>query len=166
MKTLKFFAIVIPLGLLLVACGSTPPTAAVVKDLDSKEPSGASMPDAGSDFAWMMGQSREDAQGSVTVIVTAQTVNPDADTIEFAVLMDTHSVELDMDLASLSTLTSDSGVTVSGMLWDAPLGGHHGEGTLSFPASVNGVFILDGATQLTLTIRDVDAAERVFTWQQ
>ncbi len=38
-------------------------------------------------------------------------------------------------------------------------------GILSFPASLDGVSILDGATELILTIRNVDAAERIFTWQ-
>ncbi len=45
-----------------------------------------------------------------------------------------------------------------------PTGGHHVSGTLSFPASVEGKPVLDGATKLTLTIKSVDAPERVFIW--
>jgi hypothetical protein len=45
------------------------------------------------------------------------------------------------------------------------MGGHHVGGTLSFPASVDGVSLLDGARVLTMTIRDVDIPERIFTWQ-
>jgi hypothetical protein len=102
----------------------------------------------------------------VTVIIAAQGVDQSADTIEFNVAMDTHSIDLNMDLASLATLTTDAGMTVNGAAWDGPLGGHHVEGTLSFPASVNGASLLDGANSLTLTIRDVDATERTFSWQR
>ena len=69
-----------------------------------------------------------------------------------------------MDLANLATLTTDSGRTVQATLWDAPRGGHHVSGTLSFPASVDGKALLDGVTKLTLTIKDVDAPQRAFTW--
>ena len=78
--------------------------------------------------------------------------------------MNTHSVELDMNLASLATLTTDNGRTVSATLWDATPGGHHVSGVLSFPGTEDGTAVLEGAAQLTLTIREVDAAERVFIW--
>jgi hypothetical protein len=78
--------------------------------------------------------------------------------------MDTHSIDLSMDLAALATLTTDNGQSVQATVWDAPLGGHHVSGTLSFPASVEGKAILDGASRPTLIIKDVDASERVFTW--
>lgn len=166
MNRLMKLAILAFVSLVLVACGSAQPVDGTNADADPRQMPGGGGQTAGSDLSWMMGQSREDIQGSVTVRVTAQNVNADADTIEFDVLLDTHSIELDMDLAPLSTLTSDTGVSVNGMLWNAPLGGHHVEGILSFPASVDGTSMLEGATRLTLTIRDVDAAERVFSWQQ
>ena len=168
MNSLKLFVIVISFGLLLAACGSTPPAnnAAEVNNPNDQEISSDSLPDSGNDLAWLIGQSQEDAQGSVTVMVTAQNIDTSADTIEFSVAMDTHSVDLNMDLALLATLTADTGLTVNGMGWDGPLGGHHVEGTLSFPASVNGESVLDGANMLTLTIRDVDAPERIFSWQR
>jgi hypothetical protein len=78
--------------------------------------------------------------------------------------MDTHSVELDMDLATLATLTTDTGLTLQPTLWDAPKGGHHAEGTLTFPASLDAKAVLDGAKQLTLTISDIDNTTGIFTW--
>ena len=178
MNNLKIFANAFPLSLLLAACGSTLPadpavqvvptetSAAAVLPTDAADAASGAMPELATDLAWLIGKSREDAQGLVTVIVTAQNINSSADAIEFSVAMDTHSVDLSMDLALLATLTADTGLTVNGVTWDGPLGGHHVEGTLSFPASVNGASLLDGANMLTLTIRDVDAAERIFSWQR
>ena len=96
--------------------------------------------------------------------VTPLDLNGSGETLEFDVAMNTHSVDLGMDLADRSTLTTDSGLTVAATTWDAPPGGHHVSGTLTFPASMEGKSLLEGATQVTLTIRDVDAPERVFVW--
>ncbi len=168
MNNLKIPATLISLSLLLAACGSSPAAnnPADVDRTDNQQTSGGSLPEPGNDMAWLAGQSREDAQGSVTVKVAALEVDTTADTIEFSVAMDTHSVDLSMDLALLATLTTDTGLRVNGAVWDGPLGGHHVEGTLVFPASVNGISVLDGANILTLTIRDVDAPERIFSWQR
>lgn len=108
---------------------------------------------------------RSDAQGAVTVEVTPLNLENPSDQIEFDVVLDTHSVDLSMDLATLATLTTDTGVTIPATLWDAPRGGHHVEGKLIFPATNDGKSILDGATKLTLTIVDVDAPSRIFDWQ-
>jgi len=35
---------------------------------------------------------------------------------------------------------------------------------LMFPAAVDGVPLIEGASELTLIIRDAAAAERVFSW--
>ena len=105
-----------------------------------------------------------DEQGAVSVAVTPVGLSEDLATLDFEVSMDTHSVELDMDLAALATLTMDNGRTVTATLWDAVPGGHHVSGVLSFPATDGETAVLDGAAQLTLIIREVDAAERVFVW--
>jgi hypothetical protein len=89
--------------------------------------------------------------------------NP-GETLNFDVAMETHSVELDMYLTTLASLTADTGVSVTPTAWEGPRGGHHVEGILSFPASVDGVNVLEGASTLTLVIRGVDAPERTFTW--
>jgi hypothetical protein len=105
-----------------------------------------------------------DEQGAVSVAVTPMGLSEDAPTLDFEVLMDTHSVELDMNLATLATLMTDNGRHVTATLWDAVPGGHHVSGVLSFPGTEDGTAVLDGATQLTLTIRGVDAPERIFIW--
>lgn len=113
---------------------------------------------------WPDGEARTDEQGQVVVAVAPRNLNNPGETLDFDLGMNTHSVTLDMDLAALSTLTTDTGHVVGGLLWDAPRGGHHVSGILSFPAALDGAPLLEGAAVLTLTIRDVDAPERVFAW--
>jgi hypothetical protein len=105
-----------------------------------------------------------DEQGAVAVEVTPVNLTNPGESLEFEVGLNTHSVDLSMDLASLATLTTDTGKTVQASQWDAPSGGHHVSGKLIFPASVDGKSILEGAKKLTLTIKDLDAPERVFSW--
>ena len=69
-----------------------------------------------------------------------------------------------MDLASFATLTTDTGISMTSTLWDAPRGGHHVEGKLIFPATKDNMSVLDDATKLTLTIINVDAPTRIFEW--
>jgi len=166
MNILKGIIILSALSLLLAACGSAQQAyPEVSKGSGDPVSNNASQIMPGAEMAWPEGQSREDAQGAVTVVVTGKTLNTETDTLEFDVVMDTHSVELNMDLAPLATLTTDAGMSVDGLAWSTAESGHHVTGMLSFPATQNGISILDGATELTLTIRDVDAAERIFTWQ-
>jgi hypothetical protein len=108
---------------------------------------------------------RIDEQGAVVVEVSPLNLGTPADTLDFSVTMNTHSVDLSMDLATLSTLITDTGVSVQATLWDAPRGGHHVEGRLIFPATKDGKSVLEGATKLTLTVRNVDAPSRVFEWE-
>lgn len=105
-----------------------------------------------------------DEQGAVTVSVTPVDLEREAAELAFEVAMNTHSVDLSMDLAELATLTTDNGRTVSATLWDAVPGGHHVSGVLTFPAIVEGTAVLEGAAELTLTITNVDAPSRTFTW--
>lgn len=71
--------------------------------------------------------------GEVEVTMTPTRVD-DAGA-SFAIVLDTHSVELDLDIADTATLTVD------GQAWTAPAwngagpGGHHREGTLTFTAA-------------------------------
>ena len=108
---------------------------------------------------------RSDAQGSVTVEVTPLDLSNLSDKLEFDVSLNTHSVDLSVDLATLATLTTDTGITVQASLWDAPRGGHHVEGKLVFPSMKDGKSILDGARKLTLTIVNLDTSSRTFEWQ-
>ena len=110
---------------------------------------------------------RSDGQGMVTVEVTPLNLSNAADsvTLDFDVAMNTHSVDLSMDLAQLATLTTDAGVTVQATKWEATPGGHHVSGKLIFPATKDGKGVVEGASKLTLTIVNVDAPSRVFEWQ-
>lgn len=108
---------------------------------------------------------RSDEQGAVSVVVTPLNLDKPGQTLDFEVSMNTHSVDLSMDLATLATLTTDTGLTVQAKAWDGPRSGHHVSGTLSFPMSGDSTSVLMSATELTLTLRDVDAPEREFEWE-
>ena len=110
------------------------------------------------------GETLVDEQGAVVVAVTPRTFYPGASTVDFEVVMNTHSVDLSMDLTALATLTTDSGAQIVASGWDAPEGGHHVSGLLSFPAVSDGNNLLEGATTLTLTLENVDTPVRTFTW--
>ncbi len=157
MKRLLMF---VGIGLVLAGCGaaslSTTPQVQGTSPAASTQ-SAAEAPDTD--------LSRTDAQGMVTVTVKPlDLVNP-GETLDFEIGMNTHSVGLDMDLAALATLTTNTGLTEKASRWDAPSGGHHVSGKLSFPSLVNGTPLLKGTTELTLTIRNVDAPERTFKWE-
>jgi hypothetical protein len=109
-------------------------------------------------------ETRTDTQGSVTFEVTPVGFSAAAETIEFDVVMNTHSVDLAWDLAAQSVLRTETGLEAQALSW--PLGsGHHYSGTLTFPGrSADGAALLDGARVLTLIIRDTDVPERSFTW--
>lgn len=107
---------------------------------------------------------RTDKQGAVTVTVTPINLTNPGQTLEFDVSLETHSVDLNMNVASLSTLKTDTGVSVKGTAWNGPNGGHHVEGKLSFPANQDGKSILQGAKTVTLTIENIDAKVRTFSW--
>lgn len=108
---------------------------------------------------------RSDAQGAVTVEVKPINLGESAETLIFDVSMNTHSVDLSMDLAKLATLETDNGKIVQATAWDGPKGGHHVQGRLIFPAIYDGKPLLEDARELTLTIKDVDAPSRIFTWE-
>jgi hypothetical protein len=144
------------LALTLAACSATP--APLPSD---SAPAPVSSDDSTAQFDSAM---RTDGQGAIIFEVTPLNLNAPADTLEFDIVLTTHSIDLSMDLATLATLTTDTGVIVQATLWDAPRGGHHVEGKLIFPATVDGKSILDGATKLTITILNADAPSRVFEW--
>lgn len=154
---LSIFAAGGALILAFTACAASPATAA--PDLFTQ---GSATPTADVAAQEMI---REDSQGAITVSVTPLNLDAPGDTLKFDVIMSTHSIELDMNLATLATLETDTGLSVQPAVWDGPRGGHHVQGVLSFPAGVDGKSLLDDVKKLTLTIRDVDAPERVFIWE-
>jgi hypothetical protein len=55
--------------------------------------------------------------------------------VNFEVRMNTHSVGLNQDLLTVSTLTDDQGNEYQPTNWEeSPPGGHHRTGVLEFPA--------------------------------
>lgn len=107
-----------------------------------------------------------DEQGAVSVEIRPLNLNQPGAAIRFEIALNTHSVDLSMDLAALSSLTTPNGLNLVGASWDAPLGGHHVSGALSFELNEVDLDLLTEANQLTLVILDLDAPERLFTWER
>jgi len=116
-------------------------------------------------FASGNGLTRIDNQGAIVVEVTPVNLEAAATQLEFSVVLNTHSIDLSMDLASLATMTTDTGLSVAAKLWDAPLGGHHTSGRLVFALGPEALPLLNEASRLTLTVIDLDAPSRVFEWE-
>jgi hypothetical protein len=154
----------LPVAMILLAGCSSP---VVTSSAGSKTATRTAVPSATAQTAVepTEGETRTDEQGAV--VFTATPLNADAagDTLDFEVTMNTHSVDVAWDLAARSVLRTDTGVEVQAVSW--PIGsGHHYSGTMSFPGrTADGASILEGATVLTLVIRDTDVPERVFTWE-
>ena len=161
MKPRFFIVIVIALGLFLAACGSATPGTPPQPADTSATGTVSQTPQADKSANDL---TRTDDQGALEVEVTPLNMEDPGETLKFDVVLDTHSIDLSMDLATLASLTTDTGQSVQATLWDAPRGGHHVEGTLFFPASIGAKPFLEGAKTLTLTIKDLDAPERSFFW--
>lgn len=103
--------------------------------------------------------------GQVTIKATWQ--GPSAGPV-FDVVLDTHAVDLDgYDLTQLAMLRIDGAREIQSTGWDAPKGGHHREGTLTFPATAadGSALITPGTRTIELVIRDIAGVpERVFRW--
>jgi len=142
----------------LVACSGTPTPAA------GQPTAAVSTTQPNADTTQSGDLTREDSQGAVTVKITPLNLDDPSATLDFDVVLDTHSVDLSMDLTQMAVLRADMGAEVNASAW--PIGsGHHYEATLSFPSqTADGTSLLEGATTLTLVIQDVDAPERLFEW--
>lgn len=97
--------------------------------------------------------------------IDAELVGTSGDSLVFRIAMNTHSVDLDKyDLKKLASLRDDAGDQFQAVGWDAPPGGHHRQGTLSFP--VPSTLSQKKAKYLELVIRDVAGVnERVLRWE-
>ncbi|MBI2953416.1 MAG: hypothetical protein HYY30_03820 [Chloroflexi bacterium] len=115
------------------------------------------------------GLTQTSQEGSVTIKATWE--NPsEAGTspVRFAIVMDTHSVDLDSyDLGKLAMLRTDQGIEVAPDMWDAPPGGHHRSGQLTFPQTSGGQPVIGPQTaRIELVIRDVAGVkERSLQWE-
>ncbi|PKN98423.1 MAG: hypothetical protein CVU42_11980 [Chloroflexi bacterium HGW-Chloroflexi-4] len=106
-----------------------------------------------------------DSQGSITVEITPENLNQVGDTLIFNVILDTHSIDLSMDLAPLTSLTTDTGIVIQASTWDATRGGHHVSGKLIFKTTDDGKYLLTDVKSFTITIKDLDVPSRQFSWQ-
>ena len=162
--------------LILAACSGTPAVqpaaaapdsaAAPAEGQISQANNNASAAGVVSPAGWVEQQPQIDQQGAVAIEITPVKLNNPGSGLDFDVRMNTHSVDLSMNLAELATLSTDTGKTVQATKWDAPASGHHVSGRLSFPSSVDGAPLLDGVKKLTLTLKNVDVPERVFVWEK
>jgi hypothetical protein len=147
--------LVVLLSILLSACsGSTASTGQAQPNTGEK--TGSQQPSI---------LERKDSQGAVVVTVTPVNLENPGETLDFNISMQTHSVELDMDLPSLSTLSTDTGAALQGSIWNGTKGGHHVKGTLSFSTPKESTSLMEDVKVITLKIQNVDASERVFSWE-
>src|SRR5512136_2348800 len=111
---LLLVGLAVSLGLVLAAC-SAPGTGSTGS---AGSTAGNSNPAAPASAA-----TKTSEAGSVTVKVTWPALGPG---LSFAVVMDTHSVDLDgVDLRQSAVLRTDKGLEVRPSGWEAPKGGHH-----------------------------------------
>jgi len=97
--------------------------------------------------------------GSVTFAIKPINLGSGASNLDFEVDMNTHSVDLGVDLKALSVLKTDAGVEIAPLAYQGG-SGHHMSARLSFPADK-----LAGAKKLTLVIRNLAGIpERTFSW--
>ncbi len=157
---MKRLLIVLGFSLVLAGCGT-----ALQPSASGSQPTPSGQSSQSSGGLPIADLSRTDEQGAVVVTVKPINLDSPGQALDFEISLNTHTVGLDMDLAGLATLTTDKGLTAKASSWDAPRGGHHVSGKLLFPASINGTPILKGAAVLTLSLRDVDAPERIFKWE-
>ncbi len=109
----------------------------------------------------------EDRQGAVQVAVTPLgRESAQAGRLIFEVAMNTHSVDLSMDLAQLATLETDTGLSLKALRWSGG-NGHHVTGWLefAFPQGEEARRLAE-ADLWRLIVRNVDAPTRVYEWSQ
>ena len=105
-------------------------------------------------------ETKESTAGNVTVSVTPRILTS-ANRPQFDVTFETHSVELDFDVGSLTALTDETGTSFGTAAWDgSPPGGHHREGVLTFSRT------LPTTKTVALTFTNVAGiSARTFTWE-
>lgn len=161
MKTPLFVPVLILIAIVVAGCASPVAEQPVLAQAVPVE--GQSGASALAVSTW--GQNTQvDEQGAVVLEITPLNLNAQDNTLEFEVALNTHSVDLGMDLALLATLTTDAGISLNAVKWDAPRGGHHVSGKLIFPSTADGNSVLEGANWIKLQIRNVDAELREFEW--
>jgi len=156
-------SLIVLTAILMAGCSSSPATGSAVPVTTTRTPvptGTAATPGEATEA-----ETRIDEQGAVVFAVTPLNLESPRDTLDFEVVMETHSVDLSWDLAAQAVLRTDTGLEVQATSWPVG-GGHHYSGTLSFPATTAaGESVMDGVDVLTMVIRDTDVPERMFVWE-
>ncbi len=105
-------------------------------------------------------ETKESANGPVSIAVTPRSLEEDLVTWDFAVVLDTHSEELSSDMVAVSELVDDEGKSYKPVAWEgSPAGGHHRSGVLKFNS------VSPKPKSVELKVRGVGGvAERSFKW--
>ena len=101
-----------------------------------------------------------DDQGEVTVAVEPLDLSEQSELWRFKVTLDTHSRELDEDLAAAAELRNQKDEQFETVGWEGdPAGGHHRSGVLTFRP------LLPYPKQITLRLFNIGGVpERTFLW--
>ncbi|GIK37485.1 MAG: hypothetical protein BroJett011_13180 [Chloroflexota bacterium] len=145
MKQGLLFIIILSLLGLMTACN----TSVARPETDSSQPTTATFATQSND------------EQSVTVEVTPLNLSTGAASLDFTVVFDTHSVQLNFDPAAISVLRDDAGREYPVLAWEenASGSGHHKSGLLRFKAPEQATKFVE------VIVRDVaDVPERVFRW--
>ncbi len=100
-------------------------------------------------------------EGGVAVTVRPLNIGAkDAATIDFAIVMDTHSFGFEFDIMRVSYLLGSGDAAVPPVSWDGTAASHHLEGRLSFPAGA-----LADRSSIRLLFRGVGGGkDMTFAW--
>lgn len=105
-------------------------------------------------------ETKSSSAHSVTVKATPNNIASDAKTWDFAIVLDTHSADLNDDLLKTAVLLDSAGGRSPPIAWNgAPPGGHHRSGTLQFKA----LSPMPAAIELQIA-REGEATPRTFRW--
>jgi hypothetical protein len=106
---------------------------------------------------------RTSKERAVTVTVTPLNLFDGGETLDFRVVLETHSVNLDYDLTRIAELRDGGGNVHRPASWDGPKGGHHVTGVLRFKDRQR--IVAAGTNDLELQISGVaGVASRLFRW--
>ena len=154
-KYLWFISALAFAGLFLSACGGS-----AVSQAPLAATSVASLPAKPADTDSSGGYQAQTIEGgNVTVKVTPLTLKT-GEPPTFDIALDTHSVDLAIDILKLVVLRDDFGKEYTPTAWDgAGPGGHHREGKIKFAA------LTTNPRSLTLIVKNLAGIpERAFKW--
>ncbi|OGD89472.1 hypothetical protein A3J17_05145 [Candidatus Curtissbacteria bacterium RIFCSPLOWO2_02_FULL_40_11] len=105
-------------------------------------------------------QTQINSEDSIIVKVTPINLSESAETLDFEIVLDTHSGNLDQDLVANSVLIDDKGNQFSPIFWEGdPPQGHHRQGILKFEPMSQRLKLIE------LKLNQIgNVSERSFKW--